>query len=61
MFRAIISYMSRGLQSVPFWNAGKTHLGVGSSISFWTARALKLGCLIVVGAEVTHVFLGRSH
>jgi len=52
--------MSRGLQSVPFWSAGTINLGVGGSIPFRAARALRLGCLIVVEAEATHVFLGLS-
>jgi hypothetical protein len=53
--------MSRGLQLVPlFFSAETINLGVGGSVPFWTARALRLGCLIVVEAEDTHVFLGRS-
>ena len=52
--------ISCGLQSVPFWSDVTINLGVGGSIPFLTARALRLGCSIVVEAEATHVFLGRS-
>jgi len=52
--------VARSTTSSTFFSAETINLGVGGSVLFWTARALRLGCLIVVEAEDTHVFLGRS-